>query len=180
MYQESYLFVSDRLGFRTWKSADVEALQEINSDTQVMEFFPAVSTLEQTAEFVNRMNKQYKEKGFCYYAVDKLDGNEFIGFIGISEQIFDSEFTPCLDIGWRLKSTEWNKGYASEGATRCLEFARNTLGLHSIYSIAPIVNTKSIHIMKKIGLVKKLEFDHPKLLLNERLKKCVLYSNEGQ
>ncbi len=100
----NYLFTSERLGFRAWQAADIDAMQEINSDARVMEFFPALQTKEQTAAFIDRMNLQLAEKGFCYFAVEVLATKAFIGFTGLSEQHYPADFTPCVDIGWRLKN----------------------------------------------------------------------------
>lgn len=175
---KNYLFTSERLGFRNWMMTDIDCMHEINSDEKVMEFFPSLSTKDQTIEFVGRMKKQYANKGFCYFAVDKLEDNEFIGFIGISEQTYKADFTPCIDIGWRIKSSEWHKGFATEGAKKCLDFALNELKIEKIYSVAPKVNIKSERIMIKIGMKKAYEFEHPLLLHNARLKTCVLYETE--
>jgi RimJ/RimL family protein N-acetyltransferase len=172
---KNYLFTSDRLGFRNWSLDDVEKMHEINSDKKVMEFFPSIPTKEQTTAFIQRMQKQFEEKGFCYFAVDKLEDNEFIGFIGLSEQTYIADFTPCVDIGWRIKSSEWNKGFATEGAKRCLDYAFNHLQLKEIYSVAPKINIRSEHIMIKIGMKKEYEFEHPLLAENEKLRTCVLY-----
>ena len=176
--KKKYIFTSARLGFRNWDFADIDKMHEINSDEKVMEFFPYIPTKEQTAEFVKRMKKQFEDKGFCYFAVDKLEDNEFIGFIGLSEQTYKADFTPCIDIGWRIKSSEWNKGFASEGAKKCLDYALNDLKLEKVYSIAPKINTKSEHIMIKIGLKKQYEFEHTLLTNTETLKTCVLYKTE--
>ncbi|MBK6331714.1 MAG: GNAT family N-acetyltransferase [Bacteroidetes bacterium] len=176
--KKNYLFTSERLGFRNWHLSDIDKMQKINADEKVMEFFPNIPTREQTEEFIKRMKKQYKNKGFCYFAVDKLDDNEFLGFIGLSEQNYEADFTPCVDIGWRIKSSEWNKGFASEGAKKCIDYALNILKLEKVYSIAPKINTKSEHIMIKIGLKKQYEFEHALLTNNDRLKTCVLYKTE--
>lgn len=172
---KNYIFTSERLGFRNWNVTDIDKMHEINSDEKVMEFFSAIPTKEQTRAFVERMKKQCEDKGFCYFAVDKLEDNEFIGFIGLSEQTFEADFTPCVDIGWRIKSSAWNKGFATEGAKKCLEYALNDLKLESIFSIAPEINIKSVHIMTKIGLKKQYAFEHPLLANNDRFKTCVLY-----
>ena len=111
-----YLFKSDRLGFRNWESPDIEKMAEINADEKVMEFFTDVATKEQTIEFIERMQKQLSDNGFCYFAVDTVENNEFIGFIGLCKQTYEADFTPCIDIGWRLNRKEWNMGYATEGA----------------------------------------------------------------
>ncbi|MDR6193468.1 GNAT family N-acetyltransferase [Siphonobacter sp. SORGH_AS_0500] len=179
-HDKKYLFTSERLGFRNWELADIDKMHEINSDEKVMEFFPGIPTKEQTTEFVGRMKKQFDDKGFCYFAVDKLETNEFIGFIGLCEQTYEAEFTPCIDIGWRITSSEWNKGFATEGAKKCLQYALNELKLENIYSVTPKINTKSERIMVKIGLEKQYEFEHPLLINNERLRTCVLYKTETQ
>jgi RimJ/RimL family protein N-acetyltransferase len=172
---KNYLFTSERLGFRNWEPADIDEMHHINTDPAVMEFFPGVLTREQTSEFIERMKTQFANKGFCYFAVEKLENNEFIGFTGLCEQTYNASFTPCVDIGWRIKSSEWNKGFATEAAKKCLDYAFNVLKLEAVYATAPKINIKSEHIMKKIGMKKQYEFEHPLLINDARLKTCVLY-----
>ena len=140
--EDNYIIKSERLGFRNWRPSDIDEMFAINSDKDVMEFFPAFPTKEQTAEFIERMNNQFLDSKFCYFAVDKLENQEFIGFIGLSKQTYDAKFTPCIDIGWRIKSSEWNKGFATGGAKRCLDYAFNDLEIGKVYSVAPKINIK--------------------------------------
>ena len=170
-----YLFTSSRLGFRNWNAEDLEAMSAISADPEVMEFFSRPATKEETKAFIERMQSQFAQYGYCYFAVDKLDNGELIGFIGLMQQTYPADFTPCVDIGWRLKRSAWNQGYATEGAHRCLEYAFDQLHLDTIYSTAPMVNLKSQHIMHKIGMQKSGEFIHPRLAGDQRLEKCVLY-----
>ena len=148
----------------------------INADADVMQFFPAVQTLAHTEAFVARMQKLMVDKGYCYYAIDKLEDGSFIGFTGLCEQTFAALFTPCIDIGWRLSKAAWNKGYATEAASRCLHHAFYHLHIPTIYAIAPEINTRSIRIMEKVGMHKVDTFIHPLLRDDERLKTCVLYT----
>jgi len=150
----------------------------INSNPKVMEYFPMILNQKQTNEFITRLQTQYSKNGFCYFAVDKLESNEFIGFIGIAELTFKSDFTPCVDIGWRLAQSEWGKGFATEGAKKCIEFAFNEIELKNIKSICPETNNKSEKIMKKIGMKKTKSFNHPLLSEFKKLEKCVLYEIE--
>lgn len=87
-----HLFKSNRLGFRNWQAADVGKMALINADNEVMKFFPSTQTFEVTANFIKRMQKQFEEKSYCYFAVDKLIDGEFIGFIGLSEPTYKPEF----------------------------------------------------------------------------------------
>lgn len=172
---KGYIFKTSRLGFRTWHDSDLEGLFSINSDDEVMEFFPGKPSKEDTYLFITRMQRLYADKGFCYFAVENLESNEFIGFIGLAELQFSADFTPCVDIGWRLKQSAWNKGYATEGAKACLNFGFNEMALAEIFSVAPVVNNKSEAVMIKIGMTKVKTFEHPLLLNNKQLKTCILY-----
>lgn len=173
--KRTYLFTSARLGFREWEAGDIDKLAAINADADVMEFFPSVKTWEETAEFIDRMQKQMSSKGYCYYAVDALENGDFIGFIGLCDQTYEASFTPCVDIGWRLAKHAWGNGYATEGAKRCLEYGLNELGLARIVAVAPTANVRSEQVMKNAGMQKVAEFIHPLLVNDERLRDCVLY-----
>ncbi len=174
----SYLFTSKRLGFRNWNSNDIEPLFQINNDDDVMQFFPYKPSKQETRDFIYRMQEMQKEKGFCYFAVDILELNEFIGFIGLCKQTYLEELTPFVDIGWRLKNSIWNQGYATEGAKACLDYGFNVIRLEKIYSVAPEINKKSELIMKKIGMQRVKTFDHPKLANYKELVSCVLYEKK--
>lgn len=170
-----YLFTSKRLGFRNWHDADVAVMAMINADPEVMQYFPSIKTYAETADFVKRMQKEYTDKGYCYFAVETLADKKLIGFVGISEQTFESDFTPFTDIGWRLAKSAWGNGYATEGAKQCLEYAFDVLNIYEVNAIAPVVNLPSISVMKKIGMKEIIDFEHPLLIDNIRLKKCLLY-----
>ena len=170
-----YLFTSERLGFRPWTTDDLEPMAAINADPEVMRHFPKIPDVEDTRDFIERMHRQYVDNSFCYFAVELLESNTFIGFIGLCVISFESKFTPCVDIGWRLKQDEWGKGYATEGAIACLDFGFNTIGLDKIFAVCPIVNLPSENVMKKIGMSKHSLFNHPYLSDYPLLEECYAY-----
>ena len=172
---KEYLFQSERLGFRNWIDSDTSKMIDISSDPDVMQFFPAIATKIQTVEFIDRMKLMYIEKGYCYFAVNQLKDESFIGFIGLCNQTYESQVTPNVDIGWRLNKKYWNNGLATEGAKKCLDYGFNKLELKNIISTAPIINIKSIRVMEKIGMQKLTEFNHPRLKSNEKLEDCVCF-----
>src|SRR5690606_25960568 len=145
-----------------------------NLDPRVMEFFPSIQNREQTAMFIERMQKSFREKNYCYYAVDELCGG-LIGFIGFLDKDFVSDFTPAVDIGWRLATAHWNKGYALEGAKACMDHGFKTIGFEKVISMAPKVNVRSEKIMKRLGMHKRAEFKHPDLKEHPHLQNCVIY-----
>lgn len=175
---DDYIIKTDRLGLRSWKEKDHESFAKMNADPRVMEHFPFLMTREQTDAYLTRIYNHFDEYGYGVYAVDILDSNEFIGYIGFSCPTWESYFTPCVEVGWRLKSESWNKGYATEGALACLEYGFKELGLDAIYSWTATDNKASERVMQKIGLVKIDEFDHPRIEKGHRLERHVLYKKE--
>lgn len=177
--QSQYLFRSERLGFRNWLPSDLDKMAAINADAEVMRFFPSTQSREQTEEFIQRMQRQFSEVGFCYFAVDDLDAQDsndaFIGFIGLSKQMYEAPFTPCIDIGWRLRRDKWGQGLASEGAKTCLNYAFDILKIEKIYAVAPVINIPSERVMQKIGMSKVGTFLHPALASGSELHECLIY-----
>ena len=178
--KNKYIFKSDRLGFRNWTKEDLTEFTKINADSEVMEYFPNPLTQQETSEFIERLQKHYDKNRYTYFATEIMNTTELIGFVGLAYQEYETEFTPATDIGWRLKKSAWGKGYATEGAKRCLEFAFSELGFEKIVSTCTAGNKKSENVMKKIGMTKKGEFNHPKLTEYPDFEKCIWYEIENK
>ena len=175
MNNKNYLFKSERLGFRNWIDSDKEPYAKMNQDKDVMEYFPSIKTQEESYAQVTRFQKHFANNGFTFFAVDILETNEFIGFIGIINSSFEASFTPCKEIGWRLQKSSWGFGYATEGAKRCLEYGFNQLNFKEIYAITPLKNSKSESVMLKIGMQKQGVFEHPQIEDGHWLKTEMYY-----
>ena len=175
---KEYQFTSERLGFRNWKETDKEPFAKMNADKKVMEFFPAIRTKQESDDLVDRLSKHYIEFGFTFYAVEEIKTKQFIGFIGMINTSFEAYFTPCVEIGWRLQKESWNKGYATEGAKRCIKYGFKELELKEIYAITPLKNQPSENVMQKIGMQKQGTFEHPKIEEGHWLKTEMLYKIE--
>ncbi|MCC6372532.1 MAG: GNAT family N-acetyltransferase [Bacteroidia bacterium] len=170
-----FILKSERLGFRAWQESDIAPFAEMNSDPVVMEFFPGLRSYQESKTATESFNKLIEKKGFGFFAVECLHNSEFIGFIGLNQPSFTSYFTPCLEIGWRLKTSAWNKGYATEGALACLEFGFKKLKAPEIFSFTSQLNQRSERVMQKAGMIKTGEFLHPKIEGGHALEKHVLY-----
>lgn len=175
----NYIIKTNRLGLRNWHTKDIAPAKLMTSNEKVMEFFPSTWTSKQTEDFIQKMRKHYRKHEFCYFAVDELETGKFIGFIGLMHQTYSTQFSPFVDIGWRLIPDAWGKGYATEGAKACLNFAFTTLNLQEIYAIAPELNIKSQRVMQKLGMTFHTDFEHPKLDQNSPFRKCVAYKIES-
>ena len=148
----SKIIETDRLILRTWNDNDLQPMLAINQDPKVMEYFPYLQDLEMTKNFIDKVNTHFENHGYSLYATVRKDTGEFIGFIGLLIADFESHFTPATEIGWRLSSKHWGKGFATEGAKAVLDYAFRELNIPEIVSFTAAGNAKSIRVMQKIGL----------------------------
>lgn len=170
---------SERLAFRAWEERDWPFFAAMNANPQVMCFFPAVMTKEQSRSMWDRMRAELDEKGYGLYAVELKASGALIGLMGFHWADFAAEFTPCVEIGWRLVPEAWGHGYATEGARACLEHGFSRLGFDRVYSFTACVNLLSEAVMKRAGMNKAGEFNHPEVMPDSILYPHVLYMSEA-
>ena len=61
---------TERLILRSWKTEDREPFAEMNYNGNVMRYFPATLSVEESNAFVDRINAEFEETGFGLYAVE--------------------------------------------------------------------------------------------------------------
>lgn len=169
---------SERLILRSWRGDDILPFSEINSDEEVMEYLPKCLSLEETVQFYNRIVAEHNAFGYGLYVVETKSEGEFIGYVGFHRFDFDAEFSPGIEIGWRLARTYWNQGYATEAAKACLDYARRNRLFNKIYSFTAVCNHRSERVMQKIGMDRVGFFSHPSLPRGHKLEAHVLYKLE--
>jgi len=167
-----------RLLLRDWTLKDIEPFARLNSDSHVMKYFLKSLTKEESKEFLRRIKAEFSEYGYGLYAVERKDNGEFLGFTGFHNITFDVDFAPGVEIGWRIIHEAWNKGYVTEAAIECLEYAKRNLVLDEIYSFTSALNKASERVMQKIGMHKVKEFHHPNVPEGNPLLLHVLYKTD--
>ncbi len=55
------------------------------------------------------------------------------------------------EIGYAFAATEWGHGYAPEAASRAIEWAFTTLGLHRLDAVVVAGNDRSIRVLRRLG-----------------------------
>jgi RimJ/RimL family protein N-acetyltransferase len=166
---------TDRMLLRAWRAHDLEPFGALNADPRVMEHYPAPLTRAQSDDFVRRVVPQFAKRGFSLWAVEVAGVAPFIGYVGLLEPTFDTSFTPCVEIGWRLAFRYWGHGFATEAARAVLAFGFADAGLEEIVSFTVPANQRSIAVMERLDMTKDGEFDHPRLPQGHSLQRHVLY-----
>lgn len=165
-----------RLILRQWNESDFEPFYKMNADSKVMEYFPKTLTEDESNQLAFKCKSLIDKNGWGFWALELKQSKEFIGFTGLHYQPEQFSFSPCTEIGWRLSPLHWNKGYATESATACLNFGFNQLALDEIVAFTAQHNLKSQAVMRRLGMQYKMDFNHPALDDSSPLKKHKLLS----
>jgi RimJ/RimL family protein N-acetyltransferase len=166
-----------RLILRPWRDEDLPAFAAMNADPKVMEFFPKPLDCAESDAAAARIRDHFARRGFGLWAVEVPGIADFIGFVGLSVPTFETHFTPCVEIGWRLAYEHWGRGFATEAARAALDFGFRHLALDEIVSFAVTANLRSRRVMERIGMTHSPtdDFDHPALSEGHPLRRHVLY-----
>jgi ribosomal-protein-alanine N-acetyltransferase len=168
---------TERLLLRRWRDDDRARFAALNADAVVTEFLPTPITSADSDVMVDRIEKEFERDGFGLWAVEVPGVAPFIGFVGLSRPGFEAHFTPAVEVGWRLASDHWGKGYATEGGQAALAFGFEVHDLAEIVSFTTAANTRSRAVMERLGLTHDPadDFDHPRLPDDSPLRAHVLY-----
>ena len=157
---------TQRLVIRNWEDRDRDLFFRINSDEEVMRFFPFRRSRAEADAFLDTLRAGNEERGYGFTALEVKESGAAIGFAGL----YPSGPIPprpegATEIGWRLAPEFQGKGYVTEASEAWLRFGFETLRLDEIVSFAVHDNHASIAVMKRLGMRHEPEgdFDHPKV-----------------
>jgi RimJ/RimL family protein N-acetyltransferase len=146
-----FMLETDRLQLRQMTLHDIDSLYLIFSDPVAMQFYPSVKDKIETKKWIEKNLARYKKDGFGLWAVVRKDNGECIGDCGITMQCIYGEEKP--EIGYHIRRDYWGKGYATEAARACKDYAFNVLHIDEVYSYMKTGNLASRKVVEKIGMV---------------------------
>ena len=142
---------TERLIIREMNQLDLNALCKIMCDEEVMKAtYESAFSEEEVQRWLNRHLKRYEDYGFGLWAVVLKETNIMIGQCGLTLQTWKNK--QVLEIGYLFQKSYWHKGYATEAAIACKEYAFSVLNASSVYSIIRDTHTASQNVAIKNGM----------------------------
>jgi len=168
---------TERLVLRRWHEDDRDAFAALNADPLVMEHFPEPLTRERSDLMLDAIDTALEENGFGIWAVEELRSGALIGFAGLAKVSFLANFTPAVEVGWRLTPSAWGQGFATEAATAALDYGFTTIRLAEVVSFTTTTNRRSIAVMERLAMTHDPaeDFNHPQIAGSNPLSRHVLY-----
>lgn len=142
---------TERLIIREMVQSDFDALCKILCDEEVMRTaYESAFSVEEAQNWMNRHFKRYAEYGFGLWAVVLKETNEMIGQCGLTIQSWGEK--EILEIGYLFQKAYWHKGYATEAAIACKEYAFSVLNASSVYSMIRDTHIASQNVAVRNGM----------------------------
>lgn len=169
--------LTPRLVLRQWRDEDAVALAAMNADPEVMRWFPAPLSREESDALLTRVRESLADHGWGLWALERRERRELVGFTGLAALAAELPFSPCVEVGWRLARSAWGQGLATEAAREALRVGFGELGLDEIVSFTSVGNVRSRAVMTRLGMTRDPvdDFDHPSLPEGHPLRRHVLY-----
>ena len=142
---------TERITLRPFTAADEDRLHALHSDPAVMRHLGRPATREQIRDVTLPYYLGLYGSGFGYWAAIETATGEFLGWFLFRPPQVDPE-PGTVELGYRLHTAAWGRGFATEGARALLEKGFTELGVEKVVADTMAVNSGSRHVLEKVGL----------------------------
>jgi RimJ/RimL family protein N-acetyltransferase len=148
--EQSVILETSRLLLREFVPHDADALAAVLGDPVAMQYYPAPFDRAEIDHWIRRNRARYFDPGFGLWAILLKDSGELIGDCGCYVREVEGEFE--FEMGWHVRCDLWGRGYATEAAQSCLEYAFLSLGTEQVIALVRPENVGSCRVAEKIGM----------------------------
>lgn len=136
--------------------SDYPALSAIMQDELTMKAYEGAFSDEETQAWLDKMLTRYTTEGLGLWAVILKENDEMIGQAGLTWQNVGDQ--KVLEVGYLFRRDHWGKGYATEAAVACKEYAFTSLNAREVYSIIRDSNIASMNVAIRNGMLIRERF----------------------
>ncbi len=139
---------SPRLTFREMTSADLDDMAALLGDPDVMTYYPRPKTRQEAVQWIDWNRRLYRTRGYGLWVIST--GGSFAGDCGLTPQVVDG--VTELEVGYHVSPAWQGRGYATEAAMACRDYARTVLRASRLIAIIHPDNQPSRRVAEKTGL----------------------------
>lgn len=141
---------TERLYLREMTQADYPSLCQILQDEQAMHAYEGAFSDAETQAWLDRQLSRYQEWQFGLWAAVLKETHKMIGQCGLTMQPWKDR--EVLEIGYLFQRAYWHRGYATEAARACRDYAFQVLNADEVCSIIRNTNTASQKVAIRNGM----------------------------
>jgi RimJ/RimL family protein N-acetyltransferase len=141
---------TQRLDFREMTHADLEDMAALLGDPEVMRYYSRPKTRDEALAWIEWNLGLYRDHGFGLWIVSLRETGEFVGDCGLTLQ--EVEGVTEVEIGYHVRAGLQRRGYGTEAADACRDYARDVAGCSRLIAIIDAANVPSQGVAERIGL----------------------------
>jgi len=141
---------TERLYLRRMEQSDFPSLCRIMQDEKVMYAYEHAFDDGEVQTWLDRQIERYKNYGFGLWAAVLKENGEMVGQCGLTMQDYLDK--QILEVGYLFQRAYWHRGYASEAAIACRDYAFAKLDAEEVFSIIRDTNIASQNVAKRNGM----------------------------
>ena len=142
---------TERLLLRPFEAADVQGITALLADPETTRWIGGVKSAHDAAASVMRMKDSFRGRGWGTLAVIPQDGADCVGYCGVRPLAHTQE----VEVAFALSKACWGRGLAIEASRACIEATFRALPLDSVVATVYPDNSRSIAVLKKLGMVEE-------------------------
>lgn len=147
MYARTVRLETARLLLRPLDRGDLDDFVALHADPEVTRFIRPLDR-EAAAARLRADEGEWRQRGHGMLAIVERDGGAFLGRCGLKRWPQFEE----TELGWVLRREAWGKGYATEAARACVEWAFSQFDLSFVTAMINRDNQRSLRVAERLGM----------------------------
>jgi RimJ/RimL family protein N-acetyltransferase len=139
-----------RLVLREMSLDDLDFIAAMMADPEVMQFYPKCYFCDEAQSWVERQLNRYAQHGHGLWLVSDKANGQRVGQVGLIVQ--NVRGVEEIEVGYLIHRPFWRRGYATEAALACRDYAFDALGCQQVISLIRPENLTSQGVAMKLGM----------------------------
>jgi RimJ/RimL family protein N-acetyltransferase len=131
-------------------AGDLDSMAMLLGDPEVMTYYDHPKSRAEALAWIEWTQRLYAERGFGLWVIELNEDGAFVGDCGLTPQEVDGSVE--IEVGYHVRRALQGRGYGTEAAAACRDFARDTLGVNRLIALIDPGNRPSQRVAEKIGL----------------------------
>lgn len=141
---------TERLRLRQLEQADHAAAAAMLQDIRTMYAWERTFSEAEVTGWIERMQNNYRRYGYGYWLAVERSSGQAVGQIGLLPETIDGR--RHLGVGYLLRQDCRNRGYATEGARACVDYAFRQLAANRVIADIRPENHPSRRVAERLGM----------------------------
>ena len=145
------VLATPRLHLRALRVEDAPAIYAYAHDAAVARFvsWPRHRSLDDATAFLKYVAEAVASGRELHWALARRDDDALVGAAGVRLQ------GHRVELGYAIAQPRWGRGYATEAATRIVEWAFDNPGIVRVWAYCHVDNGASARVLEKAGMVRE-------------------------